>query len=108
MLGRRAAISPSWPNGAKFSDRYFLESSEFSYLGGGDKGDRTPDLVNAIHALSQLSYIPKLFAEARVFYRRRRSMSSAAISCRAARRRGSCTPRDRRRGRGRSRRGART
>ena len=27
-------------------------------LGGGDKGDRTPDLVNAIHALSQLSYIP--------------------------------------------------
>src|SRR5215475_5928785 len=25
---------------------------------GGDKGDRTPDLVNAIHALSQLSYIP--------------------------------------------------
>lgn len=28
-------------------------------LGGGDKGDRTPDLVNAIHALSQLSYIPR-------------------------------------------------
>src|SRR5690606_38268888 len=26
---------------------------------GGDKGDRTPDLVNAIHALSQLSYIPR-------------------------------------------------
>jgi hypothetical protein len=25
---------------------------------GGDKGDRTPDLVNAIHALSQLSYVP--------------------------------------------------
>src|SRR4029078_1787298 len=31
-----------------------------SYLEGGDKGDRTPDLVNAIHALSQLSYIPVL------------------------------------------------
>jgi hypothetical protein len=28
-------------------------------LGSGDKGDRTPDLVNAIHALSQLSYIPE-------------------------------------------------
>src|SRR5687767_9863934 len=28
-------------------------------LVGGDKGDRTPDLVNAIHALSQLSYIPR-------------------------------------------------
>lgn len=27
-------------------------------VSGGDKGDRTPDLVNAIHALSQLSYIP--------------------------------------------------
>jgi hypothetical protein len=25
---------------------------------GGAKGDRTPDLVNAIHALSQLSYGP--------------------------------------------------
>ena len=28
------------------------------YLGGGAEGDRTPDLVNAIHALSQLSYGP--------------------------------------------------
>jgi hypothetical protein len=26
--------------------------------GGGDEGDRTPDPVNAIHVLSQLSYIP--------------------------------------------------
>ncbi|MDB4894706.1 MAG: hypothetical protein JWN15_968 [Firmicutes bacterium] len=26
---------------------------------GGAKGDRTPDLVNAIHALSQLSYGPE-------------------------------------------------
>jgi hypothetical protein len=25
---------------------------------GGDEGDRTPDLCNAIAALSQLSYIP--------------------------------------------------
>ena len=25
---------------------------------GGDKGVRTPDLVTASHALSQLSYIP--------------------------------------------------
>ena len=28
------------------------------YLSGGAEGDRTPDLVNAIHALSQLSYGP--------------------------------------------------
>ncbi len=27
---------------------------------GGDKGDRTPDLLHAMQALSQLSYIPKL------------------------------------------------
>lgn len=27
---------------------------------GGVEGDRTPDLMNAIHALSQLSYDPKL------------------------------------------------
>ena len=26
---------------------------------GGDKEDRTPDLLNAIQALSQLSYTPK-------------------------------------------------
>jgi hypothetical protein len=26
----------------------------------GDEGDRTPDLVNAIHALSQLSYVPEV------------------------------------------------
>ena len=25
---------------------------------GGDEGKRTPDLMNAIHALSQLSYVP--------------------------------------------------
>src|SRR5215468_5090520 len=28
------------------------------FLVGGAEGDRTPDLVNAIHALSQLSYGP--------------------------------------------------
>ena len=28
----------------------------------GGEGDRTPDLVNAIHALSQLSYAPVLFS----------------------------------------------
>jgi hypothetical protein len=33
-------------------------AAEAALLTGGDKGDRTPDLVNAIHALSQLSYIP--------------------------------------------------
>src|SRR5687767_1040245 len=27
---------------------------------GGDEGDRTPDLCNAIAALSQLSYVPKI------------------------------------------------
>ena len=27
---------------------------------GGDEGDRTPDLMNAIHALSQLSYVPTI------------------------------------------------
>ena len=27
----------------------------------GGEGDRTPDLVNAIHALSQLSYAPVIF-----------------------------------------------
>ena len=34
----------------------FVEKSAF--LGGGDKRDRTADLLNAIQALSQLSYTP--------------------------------------------------
>src|SRR5215211_2071886 len=29
--------------------------------GSGGEGDRTPDLVNAIHALSQLSYAPVIY-----------------------------------------------
>ena len=29
-------------------------------LSGGDKGSRTPDLLNAIQALSHLSYIPEI------------------------------------------------
>jgi hypothetical protein len=31
----------------------------------GGEGDRTPDLVNAIHALSQLSYAPHNTTEVR-------------------------------------------
>ena len=34
----------------------------------GAEGDRTPDLVNAIHALSQLSYSPALLTGARQIY----------------------------------------
>ena len=33
---------------------------------GGDKRDRTADLLNAIQALSQLSYTPKFFVFASV------------------------------------------
>ncbi len=32
--------------------------SAWKDLYGGDEGDRTPDLMTASHALSQLSYIP--------------------------------------------------
>ena len=33
-------------------------------LDGGDKGVRTPDLMTASHALSQLSYIPEVVGDA--------------------------------------------
>jgi hypothetical protein len=36
-------------------------ASRLPSLNGGE-GDRTPDLVNAIHALSQLSYAPIIFS----------------------------------------------
>ena len=35
-----------------------LNSEEFRTFRGGDKRDRTADLLNAIQALSQLSYTP--------------------------------------------------
>gem|GEM_PF-4532773 len=35
------------------------ETDLFVCLNGGPKGSRTPDLLNAIQALSQLSYGPK-------------------------------------------------
>ena len=35
-----------------------LNSEEFRTFCGGDKRDRTADLLNAIQALSQLSYTP--------------------------------------------------
>lgn len=37
---------------------YFEPYQCFRVLFGGDKGARTPDLMAASHALSQLSYIP--------------------------------------------------
>ena len=40
------------------SKRKSPENHWFSGLGGGDKRDRTADLLNAIQALSQLSYTP--------------------------------------------------
>jgi hypothetical protein len=32
---------------------------DFRFLIGGDKEDRTPDLLHAMQALSQLSYAPE-------------------------------------------------
>src|SRR5262245_52887388 len=59
MRPRPVGTRPRW---AEFGQSDVAENekgSECCLLGGGDKGDRTPDLVNAIHALSQLSYIPE-------------------------------------------------
>ena len=47
-----------WPKYGKNRGGQRRELYDSRRLTGGDKGDRTPDLVNAIHALSQLSYIP--------------------------------------------------
>ncbi len=41
-----------------FRSKQKATSSRRGFVFGGDEGDRTPDLMNAIHALSQLSYIP--------------------------------------------------
>ena len=59
---------PSKPRGDKIelflakNKEKVLETEVFRTFRGGDKRDRTADLLNAIQALSQLSYTPKLIA----------------------------------------------
>ena len=55
-----ATISTVMPSDCRV-DRYPGHPSLRSGWSGGE-GDRTPDLVNAIHALSQLSYAPMYFS----------------------------------------------
>ena len=45
----------SWKTKSAFRLNFISETHLF---GGGDKGSRTPDLLNAIETLYQLSYIP--------------------------------------------------
>ena len=49
-----------WGNSARnFGMKKGLRNSEGLYIhDGGDEGDRTPDLLTASQALSQLSYAP--------------------------------------------------
>src|SRR5437879_5323346 len=59
------AIPACRPNVTAQSARFYrlgfancLTGYRTNHLADGGEGDRTPDLVNAIHALSQLSYAP--------------------------------------------------
>jgi hypothetical protein len=49
--------------------------------GHGGEGDRTPDLVNAIHALSQLSYAPTILSRPRTAPRQARKRSPCKTEC---------------------------
>ena len=42
----------------------------------GGEGDRTPDLVNAIHALSQLSYAPVILTRPRLALRQHANVAT--------------------------------
>jgi hypothetical protein len=46
------------PGNAQKKEVIFHNLPFLFYLFGGAEGDRTPGLMNAIHALSQLSYSP--------------------------------------------------
>ncbi len=48
--------------------------------GYGGEGDRTPDLVNAIHALSQLSYAPAILSRLRSAPRQHGNVAVVAVS----------------------------
>jgi RNA polymerase primary sigma factor len=52
----------------------------------GGEGDRTPDLVNAIHALSQLSYAPVSFLALAPAHRQHGSIAAASESVKPMRR----------------------
>jgi hypothetical protein len=52
----------------------------------GDEGDRTPDLLNAIQTLSQLSYAPeKFFRPGKNIKKNRRFMSNSFDVCKQER-----------------------
>ena len=50
---------PHHPRKVPHKQKKALKTIGFQGFGGGDKRDRTADLLNAIQALSQLSYTPK-------------------------------------------------
>ena len=62
---RSATIPRSGPSAPspRSPPKKYLEN-HLRWLISGGEGDRTPDLVNAIHALSQLSYAPLLYSRA--------------------------------------------
>lgn len=52
-------VEPTSPRGHRFLRPTRMPFRHSSGIKNGAEGDRTPDLVNAIQALSQLSYSPK-------------------------------------------------
>ena len=50
---------PHYPRKVPHKQKKALKTNGFQGFDGGDKRDRTADLLNAIQALSQLSYTPK-------------------------------------------------
>ena len=49
---------PQHPRKVPHKQKIALKTNGFQGFDGGDKRDRTADLLNAIQALSQLSYTP--------------------------------------------------
>src|SRR5438034_10736563 len=61
-------------------------------LFSGGEGDRTPDLVNAIHALSQLSYAPRILGPAKRVPAGTRHLTGTLWGCQAILRPGTNFP----------------
>ena len=61
-----------------FLHRKTTENTSFPVVFGGDKRDRTADLLNAIQALSQLSYTP-IFGFSGVPFKERWYYSTAGV-----------------------------
>ena len=81
MLERRWKLPSSQYSFLEKTKRLDLRRNQaFHNASGGDKRDRTADLLNAIQALSQLSYTPMRLSDCESYFSKTSSACQAPIA----------------------------